>query len=50
LLVYCRINLKIIFSDWGTWTFSDTSRTDLATEDGDYEVEVEFVAPIQKEK
>jgi len=36
-------------TDWGTWTFSDTSGTDLTPEDGDYEVEVEVVAPNQQE-
>jgi len=36
-------------TDWGTWTFSDMSGTDLTPEDGPFEVDVEVVAPEEQE-
>jgi len=36
-------------TDWGTWTFSDMSGTDLTPEDGPFEVVVDVVAPDDQE-
>jgi hypothetical protein len=48
---YSRLNWTVAsYPDWGTWTFLPSSGTNLTPDDGPVTVNVEVVAPPDKEK
>ena len=46
-----NLNWKVAeYPDWGTWTFTPSSGTNLKPEEGPVEVEVEVEAPDEEDK